>query len=77
MKIMKIKGPQSTPERTADSAGAGESQGRSSKAQFFQSPEGRVAILRYRIDVESRVMHGAKSIMKANPNDRKMWQTVS
>lgn len=76
MKIMKIKGPQSTPERTAESTGGHEA-GSRSKAQFFQSPEGRMAILRYRIDVETRLMQGAKSIMKANPNDRKMWQTVS
>ena len=77
MKIMKIKGPQSTPERTAESAVVGGEAGSRSKAQFVQSPEGRMAILRYRIDVETRLMQGAKSIMKANPNDRKMWQTVS
>lgn len=80
MKIMKIKGPP-TPERTSESAsgaaGAATEAGSRSKAQYFQTPEGRVAILRYRIDVETRLMQGAKSIMKANPNDRKMWQTVS
>jgi len=40
------------------------------------SPEDRIALLRYRIDVESRLLQGAKSIMKANP-DRKSWQSVS
>ena len=79
MKIMKIKGvvgTQASPDRTLDHQGNGEA-GFKSKALFFQSPEGRIAILRYRIDVETRLMQGAKSIMKANPNDRKMWQTVS
>lgn len=79
MKVLKIKGvanAQASPERTLESAGTGEVGGRSN-AQFFQSPEGRMAILRYRIDVETRLMQGAKSIMKANPSDRKMWQTVS
>lgn len=79
MKIMKIKGVASTqasPERTLESSTTGEANSRS-RAQFFQSPEGRMAILRYRLDVETRLMHGAKSIMKANPNDRKMWQSVS
>ncbi len=76
MKIMKVKGvvsSQASPERGLESSG-GEA-GR--KALFFQSPECRMAILKYRIDVEARLMQGAKSIMKANPNDRKMWQTVS
>ena len=41
-----------------------------------RTPEGRVAMLRYRIDVESRLLKGAKSIMKANP-DKKSWQSVS
>ena len=42
----------------------------------MSSPEGRVGMLRYRIDVESRLLKGAKSIMKANP-DKKSWQSVS
>lgn len=74
MKIMKIKGvanTQASPERTLETSGTGESK------QFFHSPEGRVAILRYRIDVETRLMQGANSIMKANPNDKKLLQTVS
>ena len=77
MKIMKIKGvaqqTQASPERTlevsSDSAGG--------KSKSFQSPEGRVSTLRYRIDVETRLMQGARSIMKANPTDKKMWMTVS
>ena len=40
------------------------------------SPGDRIALLRYRIDVESRLLQGAKSIMKANP-DKKSWQSVS
>ena len=32
-----------------------------------QLPEGRVSMLRYRIDVETRLMQGARSIIKANP----------
>ena len=42
----------------------------------MSSPEGRVGMLRYRVDVESRLLKGAKSIMKANP-DKKSWQSVS
>ena len=79
MKIMKIKGvanTQASPERTLESSGTGEA-GSRSKAQYFQSPEGRLAMLRYRIDVETRLMQGAKSIMKANPTDKKLSQTVS
>lgn len=77
MKILKVKGVAASPERSLDASVAGDSSGSKSKAQFFQSPEGRLAILRYRIDVETRLMQGAKSIMKANPTDKKMWQTVS
>lgn len=81
MKIMKIKGvasSQPSPDRALESSGEGAcSSGSSrSKAQFSQSPEGRVSVLRYRIDVETRLMQGAKSIMKANPNDKKSGQTV-
>ncbi len=79
MKIMKIKGvanAQASPERTLESSGTGEA-GSRSKAMFSQTPDGRLAILRYRIDVETRLMQGARTIMKANPNDRKSWQTVS
>lgn len=77
MKIMKIKGvaQATSPERNLEASGTGEAS--RSKTQYFQSPEGRLAILRYRIDVETRLMQGAKSIMKANPADKKMWQTVS
>lgn len=76
MKIMKCKGvPQASPERSLEASG-GHGENRS-KAQFFQSPEGRLAMLRYRIDVETRLMQGAKTIMKANPADKKSWQTVS
>ena len=40
------------------------------------TPEGRIMLLRYRVDVETRLLQGAKSIMKANP-DRKSWLSVS
>lgn len=42
----------------------------------LSTPEGRISMLRYRIDVESRLLQGAKSIMKANP-DRKSWQSAN
>ncbi|XP_064395091.1 serine/threonine-protein kinase N-like isoform X3 [Halichondria panicea] len=52
-----------------------ESEGSKSKAgnmgPISQTPVARVDILRYRIDVESRLMQGARSIIKANPNDKK------
>jgi protein kinase N len=38
-----------------------------SKSTSSQLPEGRVSMLRYRIDVETRLMQGARSIIKANP----------
>ena len=79
MKIMKIKGvvqAQASPERSLEHSQGTESVSRASKNQFFQTPEGRLSMLRYRIDVETRLMQGAKSIMKANPADKKMWQTV-
>lgn len=48
MKIMKIKGvanAQASPERTLESSGTGEAGSR----VFSQTPEGRIAILRYRV----------------------------
>ena len=57
-----------------------ESEGSKSKAgnmgPISQTPLARVEILRYRIDVESRLMQGARSIIKANPTDKKSMQSV-
>ena len=47
-----------------------------SKSAPAQTPEGRVSMLRYRVDVETRLMEGAKSIIKANPK-AKSSQSVS
>ena len=47
-----------------------------SKSAPTQSPDGRIAMLRYRVDVETRLMQGAKSIIKANPK-AKSSQSVS
>lgn len=41
------------------------------------SPETRVMMLRYRIDVESRLLEGAKSYLRVNTGGRKSWQSVS
>ena len=38
-----------------------------SKSAPAQTPESRVSMLRYRVDVETRLMEGANSIIKANP----------
>ena len=92
MKIMRIKGvsgsQQQSPDRGLESSGnALESGGvtdgsysnsRSKIVSSSQTPEGRIGLLRYRIDVETRLMEGANTIMKvANPNDKKSGQTVS
>ena len=94
MKIMKIKAvansqQQSPSDRGLESSGgASESGGAGGdgsqnnvgrpKATSLQTPEGRINILNYRIDVERRLMKGAASIMMvANPNDKKSGQTVS
>ena len=69
MKIMRLKGAQST----GSSAEKGvEDSGKS----FLSTPQGRVSYLRYRIDVESRLIEGAKKIMKANP-DKRAYLSVS
>ncbi len=41
-----------------------------------QTPQTRIEMLRYRIDVETRLMQGARSIIKANPTDKKSMQSV-
>ena len=91
MKIMKMKGvvgTQQSPDRALESssgsAGEAAALGYASgsyngkfRAQFNPSPEARMSLLRYKCGVETRLLQGAKSIMKANPNDRKSGQTVS
>ena len=71
MSIMKMKALMNA----ADVEGQNQKSG--VKGAMSQTPEARLSLLRYRIDVESRLMQGARSIMKANPNDRKSWQSVS
>ncbi len=68
MKIMRIKATMAagSPSRHVDEAGRNR----------LAMPEWRVRQLKYRIEVESRLLQGAKSIMKANP-DRKSWNSVS
>ena len=59
MKILRVRGLVSAQEKQTEDG----------------KPEMRVALLRYRVDVETRLMHGAKSIMKANL-DRRSYQSV-
>ncbi len=68
MKIMRIKATMAagSPSRQVDEGGRNR----------LAMPEWRVRQLKYRIEVESRLLQGAKSIMKANP-DRKSWNSVS
>lgn len=66
MKIMRLKGAQSTSDKSLEDSGK----------SFLSTPQGRVSYLRYRIDVESRLIEGAKKIMKANP-DKKAYLSVS
>ena len=92
MKIMKIKagakGQQSAGDKGLESSGNAIESGvgldslvnstNRSKTGASQTPEGRINLLKYRIDVETRLMKGATSIMMAaNPNDKKSGQTVS
>ena len=60
---------------------SGETEGSSQRSgpmgSVPQTPDARIALLRYRVDVETRLMQGARSIMKANPHDKKNWQSVS
>ena len=66
MRIMRLKGQQQQqPEISKDEQ----------TGNFMSKPEGRVAYLRYRIEVESRLMEGAKKIMKAI--DKKSHSSVS
>ena len=64
MKIMRLNVMSSTHK---DEEGESERNQKISKSAPTQTPEGRVSMLRYRIDVESRLMQGARSIIKANP----------
>ena len=64
MKIMRLNVMSSVHK---DEEGENEQSQKFSKSAPAQSPEGRISMLRYRIDVETRLMHGAKSIIRANP----------
>ena len=50
------------------------------KKNLANSPEGRIALLRYRVDVETRLLQGARSIIKAQTDkkaDKKNVEVVS
>lgn len=64
MKIMRLNVMGSSHK---DEEGENERSQKVSKPTASHSPEGRVSMLRYRIDVETRLMQGARSIIKANP----------
>ena len=64
MKIMRMQNTVTSPEKGTDDQ------------MVLSTPEGRTAYLRHRIDVESRLIEGAKKIMKANP-DKKAYSSVS
>ena len=64
MKIMRLNVMSSTHK---DEEGENERSQKLSKTAPAQTPEGRVSMLRYRVDVETRLMQGARSIIKANP----------
>ena len=69
MRIMRMQGQQASvtsPDKLDDPLGR----------NLLSTPEGRVAYLRYRVDVEGRLIEGAKKIMKANP-DKKAYSSVS
>lgn len=68
MRIMRMQGQQASvtsPDKLDDPLGR----------NLLSTPEGRVAYLRYRVDVESRLIEGAKKIMKANP-DKKAYSSA-
>nr|CAA73558.1 Protein kinase C-related kinase (PRKSD) [Suberites domuncula] len=70
MNIMKMKAVMNAVEVEGAQQKAG------AKGPLSQTPEARISLLRYRVDVETRLMQGARSIMKANPNDKKSWQSA-
>ena len=50
------------------------------KKPLATTPEGRIALLRYRVDVETRLLQGARSIIKAQSDkksDKKHLEVVS
>lgn len=73
MKIMRLNVMSSSHK---DEEGENEQSQKFSKSAPAQVPEVRVSMLRYRVDVETRLMQGAKSIIKANPK-AKSSQSVS
>ena len=68
MRIMKTKSTLSSSPDKGDENQFGKN--------LLSKPEGRVAYIRYRIEVESRLIEGAKKIMRANPNSKAI-STVS
>ena len=61
MRILKLRSD------SAQMSAGGESE---DKKAFGSTPEGRIALLRYRVDVETRLLQGARSIIKAQ-SDKK------
>ena len=50
------------------------------KKSLHSDPQSRIAMLRYRVDVETRLLQGARSIMRAQSDkksDKKSYQSVS
>lgn len=71
MRIMRLEGQQaniSSPDKVL----VGDPLGR----KLLSTPEGRIAYLRHRIEVETRLIEGAKKIMLANP-DKKAYSSVN
>ena len=71
MRIMKLQGQQANIT-SPDKALVGDPLGR----KLLSTPEGRTAYLKHRIEVETRLIEGAKKIMLANP-DKKAYSSVS
>ena len=72
MRIMRLQGQQASitsPDRAT--ALVDDPLGR----RLLSTPEGRIAYLRHRSEVESRLMEGARKIMQANP-DKKAYSSV-
>ena len=70
MRILKLR---------SDNAQLSEGDADERKKSLANSPEGRIALLRYRVDVETRLLYGARSIIKAQTDkkaDRKNLEMV-
>ena len=75
MRIMKLQGQQQQQQADITSPDKASVGGDPLGRKFLLTPEGRIAYLRHRIEVESRLVEGAKKIMLANP-DKKAYSSV-